>query len=340
MPETGSTEEFAVIEREQTSTSSEATAPVVKSRKAPGATPPAAREPTWHPPPKVDAPASDMTALVHSLSEFAAETGRPDLAQRLEHTHARLLDPDVRVIVVGEFKQGKSKLINALVNAPACPVDDDIATSVPTSVGYGEQPSAWIMTRDEDASTKPGTAVERQQVPLEELSDYVSERGNPGNERRIVSAEVLLPREILKGGLKLVDSPGVGGLDSSNALATLSALSSAHAVLLVSDASQEYTEPEVQFLKHAMRISPNVAAVLAKTDLYPEWRQIEQIDRWTSERGGRRADVLGLERLEAAGGRAAGPRAQRRVGIPGTRRAPAPRGARARRAAARAQRRA
>jgi len=278
VPETGSTEEFAVIEREQTSTASEATAPVAKTRKAPAAARPAVPGAEVTPSSEVEAPASGMTALVHSLSEFAAETGRPDLAQRLEHTHARLLDPDVRVIVVGEFKQGKSKLINALVNAPACPVDDDIATSVPTSVGYGEEPSAWIMTRNEDSS-KPGTALERQQVPLEDLSDYVSERGNPGNERRIVSAEVLVPREILKGGLKLVDSPGVGGLDSSNALATLSALSSAHAVLLVSDASQEYTEPEVQFLKHAMRISPNVAAVLAKTDLYPEWRQIEQIDR-------------------------------------------------------------
>lgn len=50
-------------------------------------------------------------------------------------------------------------------------------------------------------------------------------------------------------------------------------------MLLVSDASQEYTEPEVQLLRHAMRISPNVAAVLAKTDLYPEWRTIERIDR-------------------------------------------------------------
>ena len=169
MPETGSTEEFAVVEREQTSTSSEATAPVVKSKKADGARPPApgATRPPMPdadvaPTPKVDAPASDMTAIVHSLSEFAAETGRSDLAQRLEQTRARLLDPDVRVIVVGEFKQGKSKLINALVNAPACPVDDDIATSVPTSVGYGEEPSAWIMTRDEDAATTPGTSVERQ----------------------------------------------------------------------------------------------------------------------------------------------------------------------------------
>lgn len=244
MPETGSTEEFAVAERQSKTTS------------------------------------RDMTALVGSLSAFAADAGRADLAQRLEHTRARLLDPDVRVIVVGEFKQGKSKLINALVNAPACPVDDDIATSVPTSVGYAEQTSAWIVVRDENAApTASGPPVHRREVPIEELSEYVSERGNPGNERKIVSAEVLLPREILKGGLKLVDSPGVGGLDSSNALATLSALSSAHAVLLVSDASQEYTEPEVQFLKHAMRISPNVAAVLAKTDLYPEWRHIEQLDR-------------------------------------------------------------
>ena len=244
MPETGSTEEFAVAERETTATSHE------------------------------------MTALVGSLSQFAADTGRADLAKRLDQTRARLRDPDVRVIVVGEFKQGKSKLINALVNAPACPVDDDIATSVPTSVGYAEEASAWILVRNDDAAPAAGgSGIERREVPIDDLTDYVSERGNPGNERQIVSAEVLLPREILKGGLKLVDSPGVGGLDSSNALATLSALSSAHAVLLVSDASQEYTEPEVQFLKHAMRISPNVAAVLAKTDLYPEWRQIEQLDR-------------------------------------------------------------
>lgn len=229
--------------------------------------------------------ASAMVQVVRDVGRLAASSGRTDLAKRLEQTQARLLDPDIRVIVVGEFKQGKSKLINALVNAPACPVDDDVATSVPTSVGYGEEPSAWVLLQHEDAATA-ATSIERRQISLEEISDFVSERGNPGNERRVVSAEVLLPREILKGGLKLVDSPGVGGMESSNALATLSALSTAHAVLLVSDASQEYTDPEVQFLKHAMRISPNVAAVLAKTDLYPSWREIEQINRGHLEGAG------------------------------------------------------
>lgn len=217
-----------------------------------------------------------LVRVIGNVGKLAASAGREDLSARLEQTQARLRDPNVRVIVVGEFKQGKSKLINALVNAPACPVDDDIATSVPTSVGYADEPSASILIQHEEGGPN---SVERQEVPLEELGALVSERGNPGNERNIVSAEVLIPREILKGGLRIIDSPGVGGLESSNSLSTLSALSSAHAVLLVSDASQEYTEPEIQFLKHAMRVSPNVATVLAKTDLYPHWREIEKIDK-------------------------------------------------------------
>lgn len=234
--------------------------------------------------PDQDREVTPIVDVVRDVGALAASTGRADLAERLEQTRARLRDPGVRVIVVGEFKQGKSKLINALVNAPACPVDDDIATSVPMTVGYADVPSAWVLTQPDAAAPRSGMRpsappVERQEIALEDLSQFVSEHGNPANERGLVSAEVLLPREILKGGLKLVDSPGVGGLDSSNALATLSALSTAHAVLVVSDASQEYTEPEVQFLRHAMRISPNVAAVLAKTDLYPQWRQVESIDR-------------------------------------------------------------
>ncbi len=220
----------------------------------------------------------ELMQLVETVAHVAGNAGRTDLVQRLEQTHGRLLEPSVRVIIVGEFKQGKSKLVNALVNAPVCPIDDDVATSVPTAVGYGDQPAAWLVVPDGDGGQKV-SGVKRQPIPIADLPQYVSELGNPTNQRGILAAEVLLPREILKGGLQLVDSPGVGGLDSAHALTTLSALASAHAVLLVSDASQEYTEPEMQLLKHALRISPNVAGVLAKTDLYPEWRTIERIDR-------------------------------------------------------------
>lgn len=203
---------------------------------------------------------------------------RPDLRRRLEQTRERLLDPSVRVIVVGEFKQGKSQLVNALVNAPVCPVDDDIATSVPTVVKHGDTPSAVVLI--------PGVAkpdgevpIERRPVELDDLTQYVSESGNPGNHRQLVAAEVTLPRKVLTDGLSIVDSPGLGGLSSAHSLTTLTALPTADVVLLVSDASQEYTEPEIQFLRQAMRICPNVACVLSKVDLYPQWREVERMNR-------------------------------------------------------------
>lgn len=223
---------------------------------------------------------AELAKLVEQSIALAAEADRTDLRRRLEQTRRRVLDPAVRVIVVGEFKQGKSKLINALVNAPVCPVDDDIATSVPTVVRHGSPASARIMVpRDGGEDTGGEPELERREVPIEDLARYVSENGNSGNRHRLAAAEVFLPRKLLSGGLTLVDSPGVGGLNSTHSFTTLTALPTADAMLLVSDASQEYTEPEIRFLRQAMRICPNVACVLTKTDLYPQWRQVAALDR-------------------------------------------------------------
>ena len=221
-----------------------------------------------------------LIELVDQGIALAGSGDRADLRRRLEQTKDRLLDPSIRVIVVGEFKQGKSQLVNALVNAPVCPVDDDIATTVTTSVRYGEHSAAFVLSQRSSSGTiESGARVERTELAVAELAQFVSERADPEPGREIIGAEVLLPRKLLQSGLTLVDSPGVGGLTSAHALTTLAALPSAHALLFVSDASQEYTEPEIQFLRHAMRISPNVACVLTKTDLYPHWRQVEELNR-------------------------------------------------------------
>ena len=208
---------------------------------------------------------------------------RQDLTDRLHHTRQRLQDPSVRVLIVGEFKQGKSLLVNALVNAPVCPVDDDVATAVPTVVLHGDEPAATLVHADPAGNhfDAEGTLLplERRPVPLESLTEHVSEAGNPNNERRLACVEVELPRRILSGGLVLVDTPGIGGLGSAHAASTIAALPTADAVLLVSDAAQEYSAPELDFLRAAMKLCPNVACVLTKTDLYPQWRRIAELDR-------------------------------------------------------------
>lgn len=201
---------------------------------------------------------------------------RKDLAQRLVHTRRRLLDPTIRVLVIGEFKQGKSLLVNALVDAPVCPVDDDISTAVPTEVRHATSPIATVVRSTDDGDGATPTRVE---VPLHELATHVSEAGNPANRQGLLRAEVGIPRQILADGLVLVDTTGVGGLSSVHTTSTLAALPTADAVLLVSDASQEYSEPEINFLRQAIKLCPNVACVLTKIDLYPQWRRIAELDR-------------------------------------------------------------
>src|SRR5918998_2329262 len=94
---------------------------------------------------------------VVALGQQAATAyARPDLNDRLALTAKRLADPSFHVFVVGEFKQGKSSLVNALLNAPVCPVDDDIATSAPTAVRYGDEAAAAVLLRppeEDDPST-------------------------------------------------------------------------------------------------------------------------------------------------------------------------------------------
>jgi hypothetical protein len=203
---------------------------------------------------------------------------RPDLAVRARQALQRLNNPQVRVLVVGEFKQGKSMLVNALVDAPICPIDDDISTSVPTVVRYADHPSATLV-RGAPGSGDPNEGEERTQVPIEQLASCVSEAGNPGNYAGLKYAEAGIPRQILADGLELVDTPGLGGLGSVHGSATMAMLPSADAILLVSDAAAEYSRPELEFLRQAELVCPNVACVLTKIDLYPRWQLIAELDR-------------------------------------------------------------
>lgn len=217
---------------------------------------------------------------------------RPDLTDRLRQARARLLDDHVRVLVVGEFKQGKSMLVNGLVGVPVCPVFDDVATSIPTVVRHAETPRATLVRVLDTGGDPADRRTERTDVPIEKLAEYVSESANPGNQQRLSYAEVGLPLPMLADGLELVDTPGVGGLHSVHGAATLAALPSADAVLLVSDSSQEYTLPELEFLRQAIRLCPNVACVLTKTDMYPEWRRIADLDRGHLQVAGIKAEMF------------------------------------------------
>jgi hypothetical protein len=98
--------------------------------------------------------------------------------------------------------------------------------------------------------------------------------------------EVRLDRRLLGAGLSIVDTPGVGGLDSAQGNLTLATLSLAGAALFVTDAAQELTEPEVDFLRRLLERCPRAFCVITKTDLHGEWRRIADLNRGHLERAG------------------------------------------------------
>ncbi len=251
---------------------------------------PAIPEPTDEPRPALPSklraappatPELQIAATLDGGRALAMARNRDDIAARLGEVGKRLEHSDVLVAVVGEFKSGKSTLVNALLQTSVCPQDADEVTVVPTLVTFGDPALALAHLQASD-----GAAAIAESIPLESIAEYVSESGNPDNRRRLTSVEVRLKHRMLQTGLSLVDTPGVGGLDSAHGVVSLTTLDAAQGMLFVTDASQELTAPELEFLQQALQRCPLAACVLTKTDLYREWRRIAEINEAHLRRAG------------------------------------------------------
>ncbi|ONI79155.1 GTP-binding protein [Actinosynnema sp. ALI-1.44] len=203
---------------------------------------------------------------------------RPDLAERLRAKRAQLLDPQIRVMVIGEANQGKSQLVNALVGASVCAVGDDVTTAAPTIVRYAEQPAAAQLLFD-------AAGAEPHRMPLPVENAY--HRGADP-----VTTEVRLPRKILAAGLVIIDTPAVGNLHQLRAQSTFAALNGADAVVLASGASQELSATELELLRHVHRSCPTILVALTKIDLAAQWRAVVERNRRHLARAGVSAAIV------------------------------------------------
>jgi signal recognition particle receptor subunit beta len=211
-----------------------------------------------------------QAAEVLAIGIKAADAyGRPELAAQLARRRERLDDTGVRVVVIGEFKAGKSTLINAALGADLCPTDDDIATAVPTIVRGGDSPEAFGIFVTEDG-------LDRVAIPFDERKAEIREDGP--DRHGYTAIELSVPRAILSTGLELMDTPGVGGLRSGHTAAAIASVNEAEAVIFVTDASQELSAAELEVLRHVAARCPNLLVVLTKCDLFPRWRRILELD--------------------------------------------------------------
>ena len=206
-------------------------------------------------------------ALVSALGELTAlgtERDREQLAGLLERLDAARL----RVLVVGEAKRGKSTLVNALLGRDVLPSGVTPLTAVTTTVRYGDDERAEARFLD----------GHDEKHPLAALPDLVTERGNPGNRRRIAGVTVYVAAPVLAGGVELADTPGTGSVFEWDTQAARAALRSMDAAVFVLTADPPVSASERDLLEQVARLSVVTFAVLNKADHLDEPELAEALE--------------------------------------------------------------
>jgi replication fork clamp-binding protein CrfC len=234
---------------------------------------------------------SVIVELIDHTVAIAELNDRSDLAQRLGRARERITDPQIRVVIAGQLKQGKSQLLNSLLNLPVARVGDDEATVVITIVGYGDPPWARLVV-----AAGPDGEPATVDIPIDDVSTDVRQAPQAGG-REVLRAEIGAPSPLLQGGLAFVDTPGVGGHGQPHLSATLGLLPDADALIMVSDTSQELTEPEMRFIQQAQRICPVAVLAATKTDLYPHWRDVVSTNAAHLQRAGVSIPIMAVSSL-------------------------------------------
>ncbi|MFN2607168.1 MAG: dynamin family protein [Acidimicrobiales bacterium] len=217
--------------------------------------------------------ASKLEELGEAAGRMASAAARyPGIASRAARMADRLAHGRFHVSVLGEFKRGKSTLINALVGADVLPTGVLPLTAVATEVAFGD-PGATVVHLD---------GSERA-IGLDQMPDFVTEGSNPNNEKQVARVEVRVRAALLEPGLVLVDTPGIGSIYRHNTDVARRAVVDADGAILVFSADAPLSQHERELLAEVgERQAPtffllNKADHLAPGELYDVRRFVSDV---------------------------------------------------------------
>lgn len=185
------------------------------------------------------------------------------------------------LVVVGQFKRGKTCLINALLGADLLPVSVVPLTSIVTVLVYGEELAVRVFFDN----------GKQRDIPVEELADYVTESGNPRNVKEVREVVVFYPSPYLKDGVRLVDTPGVGSVYIHNTDVAYRYLPKSDAALFLLSIDQPVSSAELDFLADVRQYADRIFFLLNKIDYLKE----EEISRALSFSRAAIEQVMGPE---------------------------------------------
>ena len=198
-----------------------------------------------------------LQAAHDRLRGIAGPLGADDVLTEVAAAGRRLAETTFRLVVLGEYKRGKSTLINALLGRPVLPMGVVPLTSVVTELRYRGEAGIAIEFLDGRS----------QAIDPDDLPSYVTEPGNPRNVKQVRRAIVFEPSPLLREGVTIIDTPGVGSVFQHNSEVTYQFLVESDAVVIVMAADQPLSSEELDLLKALAGITDRILFVVNRVDL-------------------------------------------------------------------------
>jgi predicted GTPase len=190
------------------------------------------------------------------LADLAQELGAEPVAKEARELAARVSEGRFYVACVGQFKRGKSTLLNALVGYEVVPTGFVPVTAVPTVIRFGDELHARVRMRDGSW----------RDVAMPDLKEYVTEELNPENKKAVDAAEVFVPSPLLSLGMCFVDTPGLGSVFTGNTATTQAFIPHIDAALVVVGADPPIAGEELVLVETVGKQVQDLILVVNKAD--------------------------------------------------------------------------
>jgi predicted GTPase len=195
---------------------------------------------------------------IRTLADFLRKRLDDREAEECQQLMVKLAEDRFALAVVGQFKRGKSSLMNAIIGRDILPTGVLPLRSAITVLKYGPREKLTILR---DGASYP------EEVPVSCIAEHVTEKGNPGNAKKVTRAFLELPVQFLRRGLEFVDTPGIGSAIEANTATTCDFLPQSDAVIFVTSVDTPLTQAETDFLQSIQEHVRKIFFVVNKIDL-------------------------------------------------------------------------
>lgn len=186
---------------------------------------------------------AEVNTALTQMSKLCGQLELEESRKAIEASRHKLTSHKFSVGIMGEFKRGKSTVINALLGREIMPADILPATATMNRVTYDLQPHAQVIKND-------GSVLE---IPVDEIADYVTKTNDENAKRAemVDEAIVYYPCQFCQNGVDIVDTPGLNDDERMDKISE-EIIPKLDAVIMVIVPGAPFSKSEAEFVRNKL----------------------------------------------------------------------------------------